>query len=121
MLTKEQKQQLWEGCGFKKTDIPIDITTWHRRTDIYMWFEPGATGVSPMLNSLPPIDPNSLFKYAVPMAIEALMHKYNLSWWHGYQTLFERWHWQINDKSVDPAQALALAILKIQEGKSDKE
>lgn len=70
MMTDEDTKLIWVWCGFKQTDVPIDIADWHKRTDIYKWFEPNASGVSPMLNSLPPIDLKNLFKYAVPKLFE---------------------------------------------------
>ncbi len=115
MLTKEQEQRLWEWCGIK----------YHPQRNIFgsnpHYIEGYWTDSKGKAILYPELDLNNLFKYAVPKLDR---RRQPLRMWTQRNT---------NDFSVsldpleqeyitmeDPAQALALAILKIQEGKDGR-
>ena len=53
------KQEFWERCGFKYQEVngyPPGTTTWR-------WVDPNGD----MSTDLPPLDPNNLVKYALPL------------------------------------------------------
>ena len=89
MPTKEQEQWLWEQCGFKLED-----GGW--------WCLPNGIG---LLVSLPPIDLNNLFKYAVPKLVEIFGAANTLDLLISWLRDFLLW-------GKDPADSLFLLVYK---------
>ena len=103
MIPTEKIQWFWEQCGFWRCG-----GNWMRPNDIIY-----GTG-------LPPIDLNSLFKYAVPKVVDIIAKQLRLQWWHAYQVLFERWHWNIINQATDPTLALFWTLYSIKEARNER-
>lgn len=123
-MTETEIEEFWKSCGLVRVDNPIspevsntcEAMTFDR--PINGWYEPDyQKGTSKLITMKrnPVIDLNNLFKWAVPKAIEIIMRELGFDWWHAYQVMLERWHWNIVDKNTDTAQALLRAIQQVRE------
>lgn len=84
--TPEKIQELWELLGWRDA--------------------PGLGLISPEGEDwVPPIDLNSLFKYAVPVVIDKIMAQFECSSDLAYEILFKRWlqELQLNIPHADTA------------------
>jgi len=99
--TKEQTQWLWEQCGF--TYLPYKGDPFLGKIHDACWLTPNETEISPSNWSfkLPPIDPNNLFKYAVPLAIDKIMKQQECDSNLARQILFKHWLQKIEDGLPD--------------------
>ena len=94
--TQEQIKEFWEWCGF--THFIVEDIPWHKKPEDYQriywyannhWIYPnGSKQKDP-----PPIDLNSLFKYAVPKAIDKIMlpQEQGCSCEIAYAIIFKKW------------------------------
>ena len=62
--TDAQKREFWEWCGFRYENHGYD------RSVDGEWFDPSGKYFKSGIKSLPPIDTNNLFKFAVPKVKE---------------------------------------------------
>lgn len=105
--TQEEIKHLWESFGFKyektgQRHIPEVF-------EVYQWRYPDGEHY----DSLPPIDLNSLFKWAVPRAIQKMMGELTYDRRSAVKALF-RWWLNNNPNGIeDPALALFWAIWKV--------
>ena len=109
-ISRERQEALWEWCGWHHWDSPNEYiaTNW--------WHSPDKT--DDRLHNLPPIDLNSLFKFAVPKLNHWELHK----WGDKGETILAKVNYikhgytksgRVEDK--DPAIALFLVIEKVME------
>ena len=77
--TYKQIREFWEWCGF---------TNIRGERELCLYPEDKGTG---RYNYLPTIDLNSLFKWAVPVAIKAIMIESECDKELAYAILFKRW------------------------------
>lgn len=97
--SEAELERLWRWCGFKALDEPDAL-------GLQLWQYPKERRQS---FSLPSLDLNSLFRYAVPQ-VQAVRSPIRLNWWRG------RSWWQadigatIEVRDEDPALALFRAI-----------
>lgn len=94
--TKEQLQWFWEQCGFKQKDKG--------------WVFPDLRVTEKFPCSLPPIDLNSLFKYAVPTLKDICE-----DWWD----VIVEWAKDITGNYEKDTLALFWAVFKALGGKDD--
>ena len=92
--TKEQEKEFWEWCGFTRNKQNIG------RGSEYLWNYPDA-----QLGTLPSIDLNNLFKYAVLPLVDKKLGTY----WK----ITAIWYESLMKHNEDPALALFWAIWKL--------
>ena len=101
--SQEQIKEFWEWCGFREVYSQTTPSYW------LWWLSPEGS----RMQKLPPIDPNNLFKYAVPKLTNCIVcfdtaeQRVSLYTVHKGYTDNQR----VYDK--DPALALFWAIYKI--------
>lgn len=110
--TQKQIDKVWEWCGFKYKEV----LAYPHGHIVMRWVAPDGSKDF----NYPPIDPNNLFKYAVPKLIRQ-GHDVDLCTDDGYyfarirKTYALKWH--INTIGyLDPALALFWAIWKVVHG-----
>ena len=104
--TQEQIKEFWEWCEWKQ--LPPQSKSFH-----YEWGKKVMDWSSPIpdenwktYSSLPNINLNNLFKYAVPKLIEKLA-------WGRYVDLMKKWLDDILFESKDPALTLFWTIWEV--------
>ncbi len=95
--TKKKVKEFWEACGFKydKYDFVSSLSSELNHT-IEGWLSPEAGNKEPyddkyFSSTLPDIDLNNLFKYAVPVAVKKIMVEQECSEGLAYEILFKKW------------------------------
>ena len=103
--TEAQVKEFWEGYGWKQSDGGFYKHPSIAGAEYYDYATQG---------TLPPIDLNNLFKYAVPVAIAilAIQPIGCPSIIQIYKWIFERWAEELKEES-DPTTALFKALDKV--------
>ena len=82
--TKARIKEFWERIGFKFQQ-PLEGGA------IDVLYPDGGFCLSSSKTAILPIDPNNLFRYAVPVAIDEIMKKEKCSSDFAYAILFKKW------------------------------
>jgi len=107
--SESEIRELWEWCGFKidaeaiYTGAQLRHLPLIRRPDGYLD------------NYYPPIDLNSLFKYAVPKAVDTIMAEQQCSSDVAYAILFKKWLRELELDIPDHEGTLFWALWKVRE------
>ena len=70
--TEEQQEKLWKWCGWRRVPEGKKAFHYERCQKVMNWYAPDNQERS--YKSLPPIDLNNLFKWAVPKWIKTFPH-----------------------------------------------
>jgi len=115
--TKEEIKRFWEYWGFVFEEHNSRFEHWwtyFAPEDMLLeWHE------KHQKTGFPPLDLNSLFRYAVPKAIDKIMARLDWSRNAAFNILFSNWRHELKNDLEYPALALFWALEKVREANNE--
>ena len=110
--TQKQIREFWEWCGFRQETYSSywgdNVTVWKYKDKIFGYGYQEFPNVA--------IDLNSLFEYAVPIAVKRIAKEYKMDLVEAKHLLFHEWFNMIR-QGLEDAIALFWALDKVRQSK----